>query len=426
VTQRPYIQYSISQLTSLAETADQKTLFDLQRELQRRNSSAARKLLWEITAKLNTNKSELQRSLTTRSFKSHYSDPEATTKNQSSVKVLTSARQKLLDLTRRNRLISFKAGDPASEKTSADAIRLIGDITKSWKAIVAEEQTREILVFTQKEMDSAQSDMERMRHERRAANTDVSIPGSIGPEEVSQVERMAAHISLGGLISPLPQTESIKKLVSIFRKANTLESSTGDSALFLAFGFLDWEIEDEPRPSKVPSTQLDRERIRVCSPILLCHVTMERFYPDGGGDMAFRLSLDVDQAQDNPCLREKLKQDLRLDVPSYDPELHPTWQSYVQAISQAIARKSTWKIHPTICLGFFNFAKYRMWRDLDPEVWPSQGALFNHPVISVEARGPFPNLAKLPSVRSLTIYPYCSTPIPPSMRRSWRQLMASR
>ena len=144
--------------------------------------------------------------------------------------------------------------------------------------------------------------------------------------------------------------------------------STGDSALFLVFGFLEWT--DTP-PGGQPR--------RNCSPLLLVHVEMDRAIPDGGGEHEYRLSKDG-EVQDNPALRAKLEREHRIVLPSYDPDKYGSWRDYVSDIAKSLRRQPTWSVNAVPVIGFFNFAKYSMYMDLDASRWPDARRPEAHPI----------------------------------------------
>ncbi len=48
--------------------------------------------------------------------------------------------------------------------------------------------------------------------------------------------------------------------------------------------------------------------------------------------------------------------------------------AYLPASRRTVSGKSRWEVKPdAMVLGFFSFSKFLMYRDLDPENWPSDG-----------------------------------------------------
>jgi len=381
---RPYLNLRISQLQELATSPDPGVLSQLLEELGHRDSQAAHELARLIERRLGVSKVPEPIDATSRT-------PLEAVDNNPVSKVIAAARQKLLDLTRRNRLVHFGPGNPESGKPTSDSLVLIGKADAAWEQIVNEEQTSEILVLTEQEqkevvgsLRAGEVDAEIVGH-TLSTRTQASGPGP-GRAKQDIGKKLQGYISDGGLISPLPLKASTAKLLTIFRKQETLESSTGDSCLFLAIGFLDWQIEEGTPGLKGTIRVNDQpKQTRVCSPLLLVHVKLKRLAPPGGGDLKFTLEMDVGAPQGNPCLIQKFKADLDVTLPDFDPDQHDGWSSYITAITHAVSRKQGFIIHPTICLGFFNFSKYRMWLDLDPESWPDPAALLGHPLIAALA-----------------------------------------
>ena len=55
---------------------------------------------------------------------------------------------------------------------------------------------------------------------------------------------------------------------------------------------------------------------------------------------------------------------------------------YLAGMAETVSSKSRWEVRPNaMVLGFFSFSKFLMYRDLDPENWPTDGGLDLHPLI---------------------------------------------
>ena len=56
---------------------------------------------------------------------------------------------------------------------------------------------------------------------------------------------------------------------------------------------------------------------------------------------------------------------------------------YFAQIAAAIVDKPRWEVLPDdIVLGFFSFAKFLMYRDLDPATWPRESPIDGHPLVA--------------------------------------------
>jgi hypothetical protein len=61
--------------------------------------------------------------------------------------------------------------------------------------------------------------------------------------------------------------------------------------------------------------------------------------------------------------------------------------AYMDEVGDAVSAKSDWSIqYDDMALGFFSFAKFLMYRDLDPETWPEHAKISERPLIVVFCR----------------------------------------
>jgi hypothetical protein len=64
---------------------------------------------------------------------------------------------------------------------------------------------------------------------------------------------------------------------------------------------------------------------------------------------------------------------------------------YAEAVAKAVAGQRGWEVQAdAMTLGFFSFAKFLMYRDLDPRTWPDPTQLLNHPALGGLLRDGFP------------------------------------
>ncbi len=158
--------------------------------------------------------------------------------------------------------------------------------------------------------------------------------------------------------------------------------------MFLAIGFLEW-CEAPPHP------KADEP---IFAPLILVHVNLDQQRMEGGGEREFSLQMDADEPQGNPCLAENLRQEFGIDLPEFDPDENKTAEDYFARVRRALKTKKNWKIHPTIALGFFNFARYRLWLDLNPSAWPDGKSPTEHPIVSSILNGdPLPQQSGIPN-----------------------------
>jgi very-short-patch-repair endonuclease len=244
------------------------------------------------------------------------------------------SRQQLLDLTARNKLLNFPPGAPDFKDRDNRVYKhmpVLANLNAVWRRLVGDGKS--IRVFCS--------------------------------EEGGQDQRSRELIDSGSLAAVFEEESLEKRLVKLFRERSTLEQLTGDSAFFLALGFLEWRDAPEGKTH--------------FAPLLLLHVEILRSKTAGGGVRTYSVQMDTGEHSGNPCLREKLNQEQQLDLPPAEAITSP--EDYLKAVEAAVAKKSQWRVHRTAALGFFNFTRYRLWLDLDPSEWPEGESPEEHPLV---------------------------------------------
>ncbi len=156
-----------------------------------------------------------------------------------------------------------------------------------------------------------------------------------------------------------------RRLLDLYYDARTLEEEQGVNILFLALGMLKWI---DPN---------NKENIRH-APLILVPVRLER----GAAGERFRLRVRPEDQTANLSLEAYLDRVHKLALPPFDAgeEFDPA--AYLAAVADAVSTKEGWEVLPDdIVLGFFSFAKFLMYRDLDPENWPDGTAITDQPKI---------------------------------------------
>jgi len=155
------------------------------------------------------------------------------------------------------------------------------------------------------------------------------------------------------------------KLRALAYKARTVVQETGANNLYLAFGSLVWAANDR----------------ELRSPLVLVPVVLE---PAGrGGD--YRVRLDESGASTpNYCLLEKLRQQHGLSIPGLaspaDDATGIDLAAAFRATREALlAAGLPYRVEETLDLSILQFAKFRLWKDLD-ENWETLAgnSLVNH------------------------------------------------
>ncbi len=139
----------------------------------------------------------------------------------------------------------------------------------------------------------------------------------------------------------------------------------GVNPLFCAFGFLEWY---EDANSEIP----------LHAPLLLRPLKIDRKLARGNYQYVVRGA--DEETEINVALAERLKRDFDLVLPAFDEGETP--EVYLAKIQKVIERQQAWKVRRWITLGLFSFARIAMYRDLAPERWAALGGLDQHPCLS--------------------------------------------
>lgn len=279
-------------------------------------------------------------------------------------------KRKLLDLSRRNSLLNFKAG--------RNSIRIIDELpdvifeylVNKGKSMVlnplpdpepeaenTEEKKQNIPLFEllghegeeHKEVKATSSDDIDTNHELPTANGAESVKkhtdNKLQTDMVSQVlERRC------------------KKISAECRRS--IEES-GINIFFLAIGFLEW-YED------------DNSDVKNKAPLFLIPVTIEKTVLDRETNCyKYVISYNEEDIETNLSLVEKLSINFNIILPStedYTPE------EYFVETSNAVSHKRRWRVAREAVLGFFSFAKIRIYKDLCASDSGS-GFIASHPLV---------------------------------------------
>ena len=252
---------------------------------------------------------------------------------------LQGARQNLLDLTGRNRLLNFR---PSRRRS----IPVIDEIPKEvFDILVLSERTMQF-----KPSEKAVSEVEE----------DESAPMPWLDDDAEPAEHHTdRHLQTG-----LSKEELQKRLYYIHQQARSVFEEQGYSVLYLAMGFLEW-------------TESASAETRHRAPLLLIPIELER------QKVRTRFSLKWSGAELSPNLSLEAKlAEQALELPPLEtPEDKAAIDAYFQAVNAAITGQENWRVVPDIYLDFFSFTKFVMYKDLGPEAWdvnthPLLGTIF--------------------------------------------------
>jgi hypothetical protein len=170
------------------------------------------------------------------------------------------------------------------------------------------------------------------------------------------------------LQTPFTSKQLEKKCVAVTRDYRSAINETGANLLYLAIGFLEWtQADDSERKFKAPLVliPINIEKKRVNRP--------DKLY-------AFETSFSTEYIEANLSLAEMLDKNFGIKLPEWSEESKP--EEYFAEVANVISDKNDWSIHREMVIGFFSFAKLRIYKDLDESIWPEGCGPFDHPSVA--------------------------------------------
>ena len=268
--------------------------------------------------------------------------PPASNEATSLTGTLEIARRDLLDLGLRNTLLNYR---PLRSK----GIEVIDE-----KPI----EVFQLLVKEEKSLTFLSGDA--VGPHSNGSTTDVQLAQ---PEDEGNG---AARHKDSRLQTSYPPTQLQSRLLATYHAARTSMEEQGVNTLYLALGMLSWREEDNSE--------------KFCrAPLILIPVELGR----SDARDRFHLKYTGDELGENVSLAEKLKQSFGIrkfpELPDPDDLDVGT---YFKNVQRAVSGQSGWSVDTdAIALGFFSFAKFLMYRDLDPTTWPAADAILGHGVL---------------------------------------------
>ena len=250
---------------------------------------------------------------------------------------LDTARTELLDLGLRNPLINYKL-------LTARGIKVIDESPPDIYQILV--QDKKVMSFLPKS-ESEEDEFSLF--------------------EADEVENDPARYTDRKLQTNHSSEELQKRLLNTHYTARTAMEEQGVTTLYLALGMLKW-YESE-------SSEILRR-----APLILVPAEINRTSVRA----SFRVQYTEEEIGTNLSLQEKLKAEFGIqlpDLPEADDLDQSNLQDYFRSVSEAISGIKRWSVDASaIALGFFSFAKFLMYQDLDTANWPDD-LLSEHSVL---------------------------------------------
>ena len=289
-------------------------------------------------------------------------------------RALENLRMRLLDLTARNRLISFRHTKSASlriidELPNQLVETLLADTEMRFEAI-PEPTEEELIAAGYLEFDEETQQLVRLRNDPSAEEwakhlgfaTSYEVPEASGEGDSGKHSDTAIQT----LLYPY---EMEARLKSLLQSAESAIQEMGANILYLSFGFLEW----------YESSSSDKPRI---APLFLVPVRLHkgRLNKDTR-TYEYTLSYSGEDIIPNLSLREKLRADFAMALPDLDENTVP--EDYFGEVQALIKDKQPrWRMRRYISMALLNFSKLLMYLDLDPARWPDETNIVDHPVVS--------------------------------------------
>jgi very-short-patch-repair endonuclease len=261
---------------------------------------------------------------------------------------LAKARESLLDLTMRNRLLNYRQ--------TVRSIRITGELpAEVYDALVLREKT---LQFRARSRQSLLAGTLLDRH----------VSESTGAPQIEEwrprADDLETHHTDKYLDTPYDDESLQKKLFRVYHEGHSAVEEQGYTVVHIAIGFLEWYEEDQsdqPRRAPLILIPVELERVRAGD---FSNVTWT------GEDVFANISLIAKVAEQGVA------------VPAFEPSEEKSGiDAWLQQVVDAVTFKPRWRVLSEMHLDFFSFTKFVMFKDLDPATWPPERKATDHPLL---------------------------------------------
>lgn len=246
-------------------------------------------------------------------------------------------KEKLIDLSKRNRLLSFKT-------SKYSTLRIIDEQPPEvYRSLVQNLQTMEFLPVTVNEEDIPEEEKKSLEE----LNEGIEFKAQEFKEyEVEELDKKHVDKFLQTKLSLQDLNKTLNKISTTARSTN---DDLGYNVLFLALGSVIWY-------------EADNSDEKMEAPVILVPVEIKR----KSVGQPYTIKYNEDSVILNPALTLKLKRDFGINLEDivFDEEgINPI--EVFTKVQAKIKDKSRWKLLNNIYIGLFSFAKFVMYKDLD-------------------------------------------------------------
>lgn len=262
--------------------------------------------------------------------------PDAKDRDSILQRKISGWRNKLIDLSKRNRLLNFRT-------TTVSSLEIVDELpSEVYRSLVNQEKLFE---FLPREGDDEAQDTNQ-------GEFDVDFIDY----KIEELESKHTDLFLQTLLS---EVHLLRNLTRIRFKANQLMQEQGYNILYLTLGMVEWE-ENDPGSIGMTNPRSSKDQ-RLRSPLIMVPVELVR----KNIRSRFKLQKTDEDPFINPALVYKFKSSFDLKIPDLkDPhEVEP--KDYFNEVSEVIKLFADWRVTTQIYLGLFSFAKFLMFKDLE-------------------------------------------------------------
>lgn len=439
--QRPFQRNSIDEIEEVFRRSPENrtALVHIRNELQIRETRQAKLLLKDVEAAIQESELSIDELVEEVVADNRSLSPQSPQARAAQVKI-AELRQRLLDLSNRNRLINFKhtskggrqvrvvgewlpklysiidgdkgvefvplppLPDTPEDEQKPEFISALEDALLTDKPYLkavekVEEEADDKAEFTIAKAERALRDRLRKKlgWPTRAEVFSISVAEhakklGIDPSyELNNPTPRRAKRRIHQWQTLLSEDELERRMRALEHQARESREEYGVETLYLIVGFLEW-LE------KTPGGEAEAPNL---SPLLLVPLSITKQEPERlsrtidnqllieSGEKQSNKHRDIytieggsEEVAVNLCLRERLRQDFGIELPEWDEERGV--ESFLAEVEQAIADRPGWKLRLYATISHLTFNRLAMWLDLDPEkssvrpphVHPVLGELF--------------------------------------------------
>ena len=282
---------------------------------------------------------------------------------------LEKVRTRLLDLSKRNRLLNFK--HPKS------CLRVIDELPDQIFRKLIEGKSLSINPVPNPNPETLADEVRERLEQLRGpellkyvaekvcgidTNYELPEPDPDGPAEARHTDN---YLQAYQFPEPLEATVS-----SLSRAAKLAIEETGSNMCYLAFGFLEWFEIGFPDKGCL-------------APLMLVPISVSRGDVDPDtSTYRYQIRYSEEDLMPNLSLIEMLRRNFGIALAPL-PELqeadgYESVEDYWAKCQESISTQPSWKIHRFVSASLFQFQKLLMYLDLDAARWPSDKSILSH------------------------------------------------